>query len=357
MTILLFAEDCLPQPLRGIKQSPSCIDTCLRSNTGCQDCVKELADRLSTPKNINLPFHKAHPGLRDPKVTLDHHNFVDRPPWVGGGLPPGHGAIIEAEGKTHRNCPAMKARSGVGGITLHMPYTVRFYREGSIEVDCHWIEGNPTHKVAISHPVDSPWMRMPQSHLQIFTVGDSRADVWIVNSGIYIDDTEYMSSPNAKPGGKGTSTGNKWMVLPIPHKIQPKTWRVEQGVLSSFLRTSKNANIPLQLNFTTLDDAEEYIEIEKDTPMMQYVPAVLPTVTMEEKPMPTPLADYLVMLSKMHKGGDIRVTKTHDRGAYDEMKSYQLKNNPGFAQSWKKDGVKAPPKPLRNPHINSRADL
>ena len=53
------------------------------------------------------------------------------------------------------------------------------------------------------------------------------------------------------------------MVLPIPHKIQPKTWRVEQGVLSSFLRTSKNANIPLQLNFTTLDDAEEYIEIEK----------------------------------------------------------------------------------------------
>ena len=150
--------------------------------------LSDLADRLSTPKNINLPFHKAHPGLRDPKVTLDHHNFVDRPPWVGGGLPPGecvslflchfcssqtstppfslkilpahatstlrtcarvysviaffftclsfffsigHGAIIEAEGKTHRNCPAMKARSGVGGITLHMPYTVRFYREGS----------------------------------------------------------------------------------------------------------------------------------------------------------------------------------------------------------------------------------
>ena len=34
------------------------------------------------------------------------------------------------------------------------------------------------------------------------------------------------------------------------------------------------------------------------------MPAVLPTVTMEEKPMPAPLADYLVMLSKMHKGGD-----------------------------------------------------
>lgn len=80
-----------------------------------------------------------------------------------------------------------------------------------------------------------------------------------------------MSSPNAKPGGKGTSTGNKWMALPIPHKLQPTTWRIEQGVLSSFLRTSKNANIPLQLNFTGLDESEDYIEILKDTPMMQYV--------------------------------------------------------------------------------------
>lgn len=68
----------------------------------------------------------------------------------------GHGEIIEAQGKTHRNCPAMKARSGVGGITLHMPYTVRFFREGSIEVDCHWLDGDPTtHSIAISHPVVS----------------------------------------------------------------------------------------------------------------------------------------------------------------------------------------------------------
>lgn len=36
-----------------------------------------------------------------------------------------------------------------------MPYTVRFFREGSIEVDCHWLDGNPTHSIAISHPVVS----------------------------------------------------------------------------------------------------------------------------------------------------------------------------------------------------------
>jgi hypothetical protein len=104
--------------------------------------------------------------------------------------------------------------------------------------------------------------------------------------------------------------------------------------------------MPLQLNFTALSDDDDYIEIVRDTPILQYVPAVLPSVAMEEKPMPTNLADYLVMLSKMHKGGDMRVMKEKDKGAYDEMKSYQLKNNPGYAQSWKKDDKSTPPEPL-----------
>jgi hypothetical protein len=77
----------------------------------------------------------------------------------------------------------MRARSGAPSITIRMPYTARFFRSGRIEVDCHWITGEPTHAVTVVHPVDSPWIRLPQSHLQIFTVGDSRADVWIINSG------------------------------------------------------------------------------------------------------------------------------------------------------------------------------
>jgi hypothetical protein len=139
----------------------------------------------------NAP-HQAHPTLPDPDTRLHHHHFLDRPPWVPGSQNEshthGHGGVIaegttQAEGKTHVNCPAMRARSGAPSITIRMPYTARFFRSGRIEVDCHWITGEPTHAVTVVHPVDSPWIRLPQSHLQIFTVGDSRADVWIINSG------------------------------------------------------------------------------------------------------------------------------------------------------------------------------
>eukprot|EP00041_Stephanoeca_diplocostata_P015079 m.284847 g.284847 ORF g.284847 m.284847 type:complete len:113 (+) comp19914_c0_seq5:1703-2041(+) len=64
----------------------------------------------------------------------------------------------------------------------------------------------------------------------------------------------------------------------------------------------------------------------------RYVPVVLPAVEVHEEPMPTDTVDYLVLLSKLHDGGDIRETKEHDLGAYDTMKSYQLKDNPGYVQ-------------------------
>eukprot|EP00041_Stephanoeca_diplocostata_P015078 m.284854 g.284854 ORF g.284854 m.284854 type:complete len:77 (+) comp19914_c0_seq5:1263-1493(+) len=60
------------------------------------------------------------------------------------------------------------------------------------------------------------------------------------------------------------------MVLPIPHKLPAATWHVEQGIFSSFLRTGRNANIPIQLNFTALDHDADFIEIAKGTPMIQY---------------------------------------------------------------------------------------
>lgn len=145
-----------------------------------------------------------------------------------------------------------------------------------------------------------------------------------------------MASPNAQPGDKGGSFGNKWLVLPIPHKLKTRGdrgWGVEQGILSSFQRTSRNANIPIQLNFTAIGGDEDVIEIKKGTPMMQYVPAVLPELSLTETPMPTALEDYLVMLSDMHGGGDIRKKGAADQGAFDVMRSYQLKENPGYVQS------------------------
>jgi len=328
------------QPLKPLELQPRCVSECLEARQGCYDCVKTLAEQTySTPRKLTLPFHKAHPSVPDPVAGLRHHHFLDRPPWVPGSVneshTPGDGKVV-AEGKVHANCPAMRARSGVTGVTIRMPYSVRFHRDGLIEVSCDWIPGGYLHGVKIEHPVDSPWIRLPQSHLQIFTVGDSRADVWIVNSGVYIEDAEYMASPGASPGNKGGSVGNKWMILPIPHKLRPETdrgWRVEQGILSSFQRVSRNANIPLQLNFTAIDPAESFIEIRKGTPMLQYVPAVLPELALEERPMPDPLADYLVLLSEIHGGGDMRQNGAQDKGAVDVMRSYQLKENPGFVQT------------------------
>lgn len=45
---------------------------------GCQACVKEQAERLSTPKRMDLPFYKAHDGIPDPVVGVRHHHFLDR---------------------------------------------------------------------------------------------------------------------------------------------------------------------------------------------------------------------------------------------------------------------------------------
>jgi hypothetical protein len=200
-TTLPVPASAQPMP-RSLLVQPSCVDTCIRSNKGCKECVKELTKRLSTPvrslsrfsslqsrygsrfdggacvlriavrqhaspspprtplgwwrqsqpvaafisrplplsllqTTIHLPFHKAHPGLHDPKIQLDHHDFVDRPPWKAGSvLPPGHGELIRAEGKTHQNCPAMKARSNVGGITLYgARFSIGFCTRG-----CHWFQ-------------------------------------------------------------------------------------------------------------------------------------------------------------------------------------------------------------------------
>ena len=57
-----------------------------------------------------------------------------------------------------------------------------------------------------------------------------------------------------KPQDKGGSTGYKWLVQPLPHRraeqhatSSSQPWRIEQGVMSSFVRVSQSANIPLQV--------------------------------------------------------------------------------------------------------------
>ena len=104
-------------------------------------------------------------------------------------------------------------------------------------------------------------------------------------------------------------------------------------MLSSFNRVAGSANIPLQLNFSALPETQDFIEIPKGEQMAQYVPAVLPAVGLSETSLPAELADYLVLLSEMHGGGDHRTRGASDVGASDVMRSYQLKDNPGYKQS------------------------
>ena len=242
------------------------------------------------------------------------------------------------KGKTHVDCPAMRGRSGVSAVTIRMPYTARFFRSGAIEVECDWIDpvakSPHPHVHRIDVPVsDSPWFRLPQSHLHIFTIGDTRAHVWIINSGVFIDDRALQDSPGAKPQDKGGSFGYKWLVQPLPHRLGRNSsqqndsavgWRIEQAVLSSFVRVSQSANIPLQLDFTTVAPSAKYIQIDKGVPMLQYVAATLPSISLHEQAIDPDLVDYMVSLSLIHNGGDFRKLGIGDRGASSIMRSHAL---------------------------------
>jgi hypothetical protein len=149
----------------------------------------------------------------------------------------------------------------------------------------------------------------------------------------YIDDRALQDSPGAKPQDKGGSFGYKWLVQPLPHRLGRNSsqqidggsgWRIEQAVLSSFVRVSQSANIPLQLDFATVAPSAEYIQIDKGLPMLQYVAATLPTISLEEQAIDPELVDYLVSLSLIHNGGDFRELGTADRGASSIMRSHAV---------------------------------
>jgi hypothetical protein len=207
--------------------STACVRACLSEGRGCRACVATMAQHsYVVPRTLRLRYGKAHPGIPAPEVSIEHHHFRERPP---------HG---QRRGKTHADCPAMRARSGLGAVTLRMPYTARFHRNGSLEFECDWVRGRGsphTQLWDVPHGgVDSPWFRLPQSHLHVFTVGDTRAGVWIINSGVYIDDTQWQASLGAAPADKGGSSGIKWLLQPLPHRKgfeqAGHPWQIEQGV-------------------------------------------------------------------------------------------------------------------------------
>lgn len=291
-----------------------CVHACKQDRSNCADCVETLAKLLeecqqehqsayAVPRRAQLKIYKAHSGIPDGEAGIEHHNFKDRPP---------HPATVPRSQAwlRHSACPALRARSKVTGLTVKMPYTVRLYRSSRIEVVCDWLPGQPTRSWELTNPTDSPWLRLPGSILQIFTIGDSQADVWIFNSGLYLVDrfmktgtylgAEYGNNPERK---KGKGEGKRWLVLPLPHErngVHPG-WRVEQAVLSSFERIDNRVNIPLQFFFDEIPRTQRYIEIRKGTPVAQFIPAALPAIELEHLPMPQWLKDEQVELSRYRK--------------------------------------------------------
>ena len=57
-----------------------------------------------------------------------------------------------------------------------------------------------------------------------------------------------------------------WSGIPLSAKSRPAA--------ASCIRLQ--VNIPLQLNFSALAVSEKYVQVDKGTPMLQYVPAILP---------------------------------------------------------------------------------
>ena len=111
-------------------------------------------EEYSVSKKLALAWTKSHDWIPTPVVGRKHYGFADRPPF--GSAPPHAASWL-----LHKSCPAMRGRSKVPGVTVRMPYTVRFYVNGTIEVDCHWLEGTPTKVWHIPEPVDSPEFRLP----------------------------------------------------------------------------------------------------------------------------------------------------------------------------------------------------
>ena len=136
--------------------------------------------------------------------------------------------------------------------------------------------------------------------------------MWIVNSGLSVQDNGFTADPpGANPDDKGGSTGYKWLILPLPHAPRAATWQVEQAVFSSFLRVGAKVNIPLQLNFSALAPESGFIQIDRGTPMLQYVPAVLPGLTLLELPLPDGVIAHYTdeLASSAQQGGSKRDSK------------------------------------------------
>lgn len=188
-----------------------------------------------------------------------------------------------------RTCPGIGWRESIG-LTLVMPYSIRFFRDGRVSVthrrglaDSRVVsflprqstdrivgrsrDGDPTMpprphafplcRLDVPGPVDA---RMP---LQLFHLGDIRLGNWVLDSGV-------ISTSPLPPGYVA-------LEVPLPNEQVPRGYRVGQAISNQF-HAEFHLKIPLELWFSDLEPAEDSVFIERGTPMIQYIVCRLPQV-------------------------------------------------------------------------------
>lgn len=222
-------------------------------------------------------------------VLLRHNHSIPQPQigfqedWKGRNR---HLAPIRAD---QRACPAIARRENFG-LTLFMPYTARFYRDGSIALTQR--HGEDDHRVVHFHPSQGAiridgirWDRLelaglvprdfPASTLElpveagrrqmgVFVLGDKRLNSWIVEAGV--------QSLQAVP------PDYQALILPLPNHAYPKEWSVGQA-LTFLMSGAMHLKIPIDLHFEECATESDCIEIRRGTPMVQWVIVKMATVT------------------------------------------------------------------------------
>jgi hypothetical protein len=166
-----------------------------------------------------------------------------------------------------------------------MPYTCRFYPDRKVEIETYWEKSGPgaftveptqeSVKINLRSQEAFPGFHctLPTSEemlfpLHIFILGDIRVNAWILQSGVQMS---------------GLPDPYSLAILPIPYETYPAGVSIGQGLVYSLKNINGLLKIPLDLDFSNLPAGQNFIEIQKGAPMVQYLPILLPEISLEER--------------------------------------------------------------------------
>jgi hypothetical protein len=223
----------------------------------------------SSSDSLELSYSRVHPDIPSPR--MGHTESWDKV----------HAHIPHVKGD-HRACPAINVREQLG-ITLHMPYTVRLFREGRMEVDTYWQEGGPSVYSAtpkqmlygtgkegregqfVGSAIVLPGESQLSNPLVMFTLGDIRVHAWIFDSGVHLH---------------GLPLEYTLLITPLPNHTYPPGYNVGQALASPTRVRDFNLKIPIDFDLRELPPEQEFVQIDRGTPLVQYLPVRLPKVSL-----------------------------------------------------------------------------